>query len=95
MDTDGENCAASLCSFPAGHPQRYGKELNEPQMTPIGTDQRTKEGKKSVSICVICGLKQTGLRKEKVLAGFGADGHSGSYIKPLVTIPLRLRLHSM
>ena len=64
-------------------------------MTPIGTDQRTKEGKKSVSICAICGLKQTSLREEKVLAGFEADGHSGSYIQSLVTIPLQIRLHSM
>jgi hypothetical protein len=72
-----------------------GKKLNEPQMTPIGTDQRMKKRKKSVPICAICGLKQTVLRKEKVLAGFEADGHSGSYIQSLVTIPLRLRLHSM
>jgi len=38
--------------------------LNEPQMAPIGTDQRTKEGKKSVCICAICGLKQTSLSEE-------------------------------
>jgi hypothetical protein len=56
-------------------------------MTPIGTDQRTKEGKKSVSICAICGLKQTGLRKEKTLAEFGTDGHSGSYIQSVVSTP--------
>jgi len=53
-------------------------------MAPIGTDQRTKEGKKSVCICAICGLKQTGLREEKALAGFRADGHSGSYIQSVV-----------
>ncbi len=30
-------------------------------------------------ICAICGLKQTGLREEKALAGFDTIGHSGSY----------------
>jgi len=56
-------------------------------MAPIGTDQRTKEGKKSVCICAICGLKQTGLSEEKALAGFRADGHSGSYIQSVVSTP--------
>jgi hypothetical protein len=54
-------------------------------MTPIGTDQRMKKRKKSVSICAIRGPKQTGSREEKALAGFGADGHSGSYIQSTQT----------
>ena len=57
-------------------------------MTPIGTDQRTKEGKKSVSICAICGLKQTGLREEKALAGFDPDGHSGNHIQSELVNPI-------
>jgi hypothetical protein len=40
-----------------------------------------KKGNESVSICVICGLKQTVSREAKALAGFGADGHSGNYIQ--------------
>jgi hypothetical protein len=46
-----------------------------------------KKRKKSVSICAICGLKQTGLRKEKALAGFDTIGHSGSYIQSEVSTP--------
>ncbi len=34
-------------------------------------------------ICAICGLKQTGLREEKALAGFDTIGHSGSYIQSI------------
>jgi hypothetical protein len=64
-------------------------------MTRFATDQREKEARESVPICAICGSKQTELKEEKALAGFGPTGHSGDHIKSLVTIPLRLRLHSM
>ncbi len=40
-----------------------------------------------MSICVICGLKQIGLGEEKVLAGFGTDGHPRIHIQSVVSTP--------
>jgi hypothetical protein len=46
-----------------------------------------KKKNESVPICEICGLKQTGLREEKALAGFDTIGHSASYIQAEVSTP--------
>jgi len=56
-------------------------------MTQIITDKGRKEGGASVSICVICGLKQTVLKEEKALAGFDGVGHSRGYIQAVVSTP--------
>ena len=56
-----------------------GKNLNEPRMTPIQTDQGRKEGIESASICAICGSKQRDLREEKALAGSDPTGHTEPY----------------
>jgi hypothetical protein len=58
-------------------------------MTRIATDQGEKESRKSVPICAIGGSKQTEVKQEKALAGFGPTGHSGIHIQSLVTIPFR------
>jgi len=70
----------------------WERKWNEPRMTRMtrmDTDKRENEGKESVPICVICGPKQTKLRKEKKLAGFGPTGHLRIHIKSLVSTPFR------
>ena len=76
-----------------------GKNLNEPRMTLIGTDQAKKEGRESASICAIGfalrlsvaalerDSKQRNLREEKALAGFVPTGHSGNHIQSALSIP--------
>ena len=64
-----------------------GKNLNEPRMTRIHTDQGGKEGIESALICAICGSKQRDLREEKALAGFDPTGHSENHIQSALSIP--------
>ena len=76
-----------------------GKNLNEPRMTPIGTDQGRKEGRESALICAIGfalrlsvaalerGSKQFEPGKRKALAGFDATGHPGNHIQSALSIP--------
>jgi hypothetical protein len=53
----------------------------------MNTDEEIRKRKNQCPSVCISGLKQTGLREEKALAGFDAAGHSGSYIQSEVSTP--------
>jgi hypothetical protein len=54
----------------------------------MNTDEEIRKMKNQCPSVCISGLKQTGSREEKGLAGFDPDGHSGYHIQSELVNPI-------